>query len=132
MASLVLFIGLLFCAAGAALICSGKSPPVGWFTILFFGGCSLLAGWELVRDRMQSSLRGRIGITPAGCIRPLILRRSAAQFLIYSSAGAGLASGGVFMVVTDRSPITGWLTVVFFGLGSLLLLWQALDGRARL
>src|SRR5215471_302523 len=123
MASLVLFIGLLFCAAGAALICSGKSPPVGWFTILFFGGCSLLAGWELVRDRMQSSLRGRIGITPAGCIRPLILQRRAVPHLFHrrSRPGIGRRLHGGDRPIADHRLVdrgflwTGFITVVVAG-----------------
>ncbi len=127
----VLVSGLAFVGAGCFLLWQGHDPATAWGSILFFGGCSAIAVWELVHPRIKSA-RYAAFIDAKAQRRTLVVKSDVAHFVAFTIGSAGFALAGVLMITTERHPCVGWLTAGFFGPGALLLGWQIFDRRPRL
>ena len=61
----VLVVGVLFVVAGTALIVSGRHPLQGWMAVTFFGGCAVVAAWDLLRRTLPTrNRRARLAKLP--------------------------------------------------------------------
>ena len=52
----MLAVSLAFVAVGVLLLLQGDAGLVPWTTIIFFGGCSLVFGWQLIDDRPRITI----------------------------------------------------------------------------
>jgi hypothetical protein len=129
----VLLTSLVFVAAGAWILSTGRDPTTGLMTVLFFGGCALVAAWDLLeRWRERREAAQAFPVEPAPGRDEVIIKPRRAEALVYFLASAGFTAGGVCMILLEGPQAIGWVGVAFFGPGALVFLWQLLDVRPRL
>lgn len=129
---LVLLISLAFVAVGCLLAWKGHDPVASWGAIVFFGGCLIVAAWDLVQKNLRRPSTRTISLELHDNLQPLALRRSACHFLVYTLGSASFTFAGALLIWSGKAPILGGVTVVFFGLGAAVLLCQTIDPRPRL
>ncbi len=126
-----LAIGVLFCSAGIYLLWTGRAPIAAWGPILFFGGCTAIAVWEIAQPFILRARRlDFINIDRQK--RTLVVRSDVVQFTILFVGSSGFAISGLLMILNGVNECVGLFTVAFFGPGALLFLWFAIDPRPRL
>jgi hypothetical protein len=124
---------LLFVAAGVLSLATGRDATTGGGAVLFFGGCALVAAWDLWEQRRQRrGLDQPPPLVPAFGHEQVVIRPRRTECLVYFLGSAGFAGGGIFLILLKGPQLVLWLGVAFFGLGSLVFLWQLLDPRPRL
>jgi hypothetical protein len=125
MSGIVFLISLVFVLLGSVLLWNGRDPWMAWMGVIFFGGCGLVALWDMVGPRIRASKRLDDDLDR------IVVRGSKIHFFVYLVGGAAFAFAG-FVMIGRGKPFIGWFTVAFFGLGSILFLWQIVDPRPRL
>jgi hypothetical protein len=128
----VMLISLAFVFAGWFLIWNGRDPAVAWMTTAFFGGCLVIATWDLMQTRPRGSLARINRFDPNDSFLPIVVKRSVGHFFAYMVGSGCFVCTGTLMILSDKAPILGWATVAFFGLGTIVLLVQVVDPRPRL
>jgi hypothetical protein len=128
----VLVVSVLFFAAGVAMTLSDRHRLQGWMVVSFFGGCAVVAAWDLLHEKLsQRNRRARVVKPPAHGDR-LVVKKSVLYHLAYFLGGAGFTAAGILMVLSGEQVVLGWVTAGFAGLGLVVFLWQLLDPRPRL
>lgn len=127
----VLITGSFGIAAGVYLLWTGRNPALALTSILFWGGCNLIAAWDIVQPKVQAARRDAF-VNKIGRQRTLVVKSDIVEFVVYEIGCAGFVAVGVMMMLTENQPWLGLLATIFFGAGALLLSWQIIDRRPRL
>ncbi len=128
----VLLISVSFVAIGCYAACNGADTAKLWPAIAFFGGGSLIAAWDVLQAIRQRTMPSTNSPESHNRFYPLIIKRSGCQLLVYAVACASMGFAGVPLVASGEAPVLGWIAVLFFGGGSLVLAWHFFDVRPRL
>jgi hypothetical protein len=130
-AYLLLAIGLLFTAAGAAMVATGARD--GWMVTVFFGVCAGVAVVQLWPQLLRSEVLDADALL-ARFPGPVSLRSGRKRNLIMAFGSAGFTFGiGALLQRGDvelSTRIMLWAGVLLFGGGALLLVVMAFKGAS--
>jgi hypothetical protein len=125
---------LLMSFSGFAIGCfwawNGHEPAVAWLAILFCGGCAVVGGWDLLHAKLPAVAKRRFD--PYSSVEPFVIRRNVLHHLVYAIGSACFAAAGAVLITSGKAPIAGGVSLLFFGPGSLVLIWHVVDPRPRL
>ncbi len=62
----------------------------------------------------------------------LVIKNSPLKYLILLPISIGFVLGGLFMLHTGGNPAVAWMSIIFFGSGIPLFIFQMLDTRPKL
>ncbi len=130
-AYLLLAIGLLFTAAGAAMVATGARD--GWMVLIFFGVCAGVAVVQLWPQLLHSEALDADALL-SRFPEPVTLRSGRKRNLIMALGSAGFAFGiGALLQRGDvelSTKVMLWAGVLLFGGGAFLLLVMAFKGSS--
>src|SRR5947209_10001384 len=114
MNAFVLLASLGFVAAGVFILVSGRDASAGWTAVLFFGGCAVVAAWDLLERRRRRPFTPLPPPDSAADGAVLVVRARRGEALVYFLGSAGFTAAGVFMILADERPFLGWAAVGLF------------------
>ena len=62
----------------------------------------------------------------------LVIKSSRLLYIILLICTLGFVVGGIFLIIKGEAVLIGWASIIFFGGGIPLFLWQLMDSRPRL
>jgi hypothetical protein len=117
-------VAAFFTAGGVWMVVTNR--PGGWAVLCFFGACLVMATFDLWRGRASAAN----AIPEVDLNGELVLRQDRLKSVVFWVGCLGFVAAGFWLKV--EHPIAGWASILFFGIGVLILPLTFLPGASYL